>query len=149
MGCAPGAAVGAVIDVAIVTAVAITAYVAVDHIMNSEESAPASPDAKPTDPASNAPKPSDRPPGPDGKTGSTGGPGEGKRFPAESPDTKAGKEGVPCAYFGKPTTNEPGRGNSREQDHIDPKSREGNNSPENERDACRDCNRSNGPAKPR
>ncbi len=102
---------------------------------------------KATEPAAPA-KTSDRPAGPDGKTGSTGGPGEGKRFPAESPATKAGKEGVPCTYCGKATTNEQGKGNSRERDHIDPKSRGGNNAPENERDSCRDCNRSKGPRNP-
>ncbi|WP_234349362.1 RHS repeat-associated core domain-containing protein, partial [Xanthomonas citri] len=84
---------------------------------------------------------SNRPAGSDGKRGSTGGPGAGKRFPAESPEQKAAKEGVPCAYCGTPTTNTPGQPNSRERDHIDPKSRRGNNSPENERDSCRTCNR--------
>lgn len=84
---------------------------------------------------------SDREPGSDGKRGSTGGPGAGKRFPKESPEAKGSKEGVPCVYCGVPTTNTQGLPNSRERDHIDRKSRGGNNSPENERDACRTCNR--------
>jgi hypothetical protein len=94
------------------------------------------------------PKISDREPGPDEKRGSTGGPGAGKRFPAESPEKRAGKEGVPCRYCGKPTTNEPGKPNSRERDHLDPKSRGGNNSEENEGDSCRSCNRSKGKKNP-
>jgi RHS repeat-associated protein len=93
-------------------------------------------------------KTSDRPAGPDGKSGSTGGPGEGKRFGQESPDTKADKEGAPCRYCGQPTTNTPGQPNSRERDHIDPKSRGGNNSPENEGDSCRTCNREKGARNP-
>ena len=100
--------------------------------------------AKPPD----GPKEADREPGSDGKRGSTGGPGEGKRFPAESPDTKGAKEGVPCTYCGRPTTNEPGKDNSRERDHIDPRSKGGNNSSENERDSCRTCNRSKGARNP-
>ena len=76
------------------------------------------------------------------------GPGAKKRFPAESPEVRAGKEGVPCRYCGKPTTNEPGKPNSRERDHIDPKSRGGNNSKENEGGSCRSCNRSKGKQNP-
>lgn len=94
------------------------------------------------------PQTSDRPAGPDGKKGSTGGPGAGKRFKPESPETKEAKEGVPCRYCDQPTTNEPGHGNSRERDHIDPRSRGGNNSSENEGDSCRDCNRSKGARNP-
>ena len=84
---------------------------------------------------------SSRPSDSDGKRGSTGGPGEGKRFGSETPEEKADKEGVPCQYCGRGTTNEPGKENSRERDHIDPKSRGGNNSSENERDSCRTCSR--------
>lgn len=113
---------------------------AIKNVLN--ESAPA------VDPDVGGETISDREPGPDGKRGSTGGPGEGKRFPQESPDVRSAKEGVPCAYCGVPTTNEPGRSNSRERDHIDPKSRGGNNSGENERDACRTCNRSKGARNP-
>jgi RHS repeat-associated protein len=91
---------------------------------------------------------SDREAGPDGKRGSTGGPGAGKRFPAESPGTKDAKEGVPCRYCGRETTNEPGKDNSRERDHIDPRGKGGNNSPENEGDSCRSCNRSKGGRSP-
>lgn len=91
---------------------------------------------------------SDREPGTDGKRGSTSGPGEGRRFKPETPEERETKEGVPCAYCGIPTTNEPGHPNSRERDHIDPKSRGGNNSKENERDSCRSCNRSKGARNP-
>jgi 5-methylcytosine-specific restriction endonuclease McrA len=91
---------------------------------------------------------SNRTPGADGKRGSTGGPGSGKRFPAEPPEVKAEKEGVPCVYCGTPTTNRSGQPNSRERDHIDPRSRGGNNSPENERDSCRSCNRRKGSKNP-
>ncbi|MBX3476300.1 MAG: DUF4265 domain-containing protein [Brevundimonas sp.] len=99
-------------------------------------------------PAPDSATPSDRPTGADGKTGSTGGPGAGRRFPAETPEVRAGKEGVPCAYCGQATTNEPGHPNSRERDHIDPRSRGGNNTPENERDSCRTCNRGKGARNP-
>ena len=91
---------------------------------------------------------SDREPGSDGKRGSTGGPGASKRFPKESPEVKSEKEGIPCAYCGTSTTNTYGLPNSRERDHIDPVSRGGNNSPENERDACRTCNRQKGAKNP-
>ncbi|KAA8996316.1 hypothetical protein FJU31_13640 [Stenotrophomonas cyclobalanopsidis] len=91
---------------------------------------------------------SDREPGSDGKWGSTGGPGAGKRFPKESPEVRAEKEGIPCAYCGTSTTNTYGLPNSRERDHIDPASKGGNNSPENERDACRTCNREKGANNP-
>ncbi|WP_390588230.1 RHS repeat-associated core domain-containing protein [Erythrobacter sp. MTPC3] len=91
---------------------------------------------------------SDRLPGPDWKRGSTGGPGSGKRFAPESPETRQANEGVPCRYCGQPTTNSPGRGNSRERDHIDARSRGGNNTPENEGQSCRDCNRSKGARNP-
>ncbi|HEX8063005.1 MAG TPA: RHS repeat-associated core domain-containing protein [Allosphingosinicella sp.] len=87
---------------------------------------------------------SDREPGRDGKRGATGGPGAGKRFPAESPEVRESKDGVPCVYCDEETTNEPGHPNSRERDHIDPRKRGGNDSEENERDSCRTCNRSKG-----
>ena len=87
---------------------------------------------------------SDRPPGPDGKRGSTGGPGAGKDFPRESPETRESKDGVPCVYCDETTTNEYGHPNSRERDHIEPKAKGGNNTPDNERDSCRTCNRSKG-----
>jgi len=54
------------------------------------------------------------------------------------------QDGVPCAYCDEETTNEPGHPNSRERDHIDPRSKGGNNTEENERDSCRTCNRSKG-----
>ncbi|MBO9706654.1 MAG: HNH endonuclease [Caulobacter sp.] len=136
VGCAPGAAVGAavgvVVDVAVATGVVAGGIYVIDKFIHRNDGA----------------KESDRPAGTDGKKGSTGGPGEGKRFKPESPEVKAGKEGVPCRYCGRPTTNEPGSGGSRERDHIDPKSRGGNNSPENEGDSCRDCNRGKGAKNP-
>ena len=91
---------------------------------------------------------SDREPGTDGKKGSTGGPGAGKRFKPETPEQKAENEGANCRYCGVETTNEPGHPNSRERDHIDPKSRGGNNSSENEGQSCRTCNRSKGARNP-
>ena len=91
---------------------------------------------------------SDREAGSDGKRGSTGGPGAGKRFNPETSEVKEAKEGVSCRYCGTPTTNEQGKPNSRERDHIDPKSRGGNNSPDNEGDSCRTCNRSKGARNP-
>ncbi|WP_269783555.1 HNH endonuclease [Marinibactrum halimedae] len=101
-----------------------------------------------SDTSSDEPKTSDREPGSDGKKGSTGGPGAGKRFKPEKPEVKESKEGVPCRYCGTKTTNEQGKPNSRERDHIDPKSRGGNNTPENEGDSCRTCNRSKGARNP-
>lgn len=95
-----------------------------------------------------APIISDRPIGSDGKQGSTGGVGTGKRFKPESDAVKEGKEGIPCVYCGVATTNTRGKPNSRERDHIDPKSRGGNNTPENERDSCRTCNRQKGSRNP-
>lgn len=91
---------------------------------------------------------SEREPGSDGKRGSTGGPGAGKRFPKESSENKASKKGVLCEYCGVPTTNTQGQPNSRERDHIDPRSRGGNNTSENERDSCRTCNREKGAKNP-
>ena len=76
--------------------------------------------------------------------GSSGGPGAGKRFKPETTQQKASKEGEPCQYCGQNTTNEQGRGNSRERDHIIPKSRGGNNTKENEATSCRTCNRQKG-----
>ncbi len=90
----------------------------------------------------------DREAGSDGKKGSTGGPGAGKRFKPETPEQKAENEGALCRYCGTETTNEPGHPNSRERDHIDPKSRGGNNSSENEGQSCRSCNRSKGARNP-
>jgi RHS repeat-associated protein len=117
--------------------VAITAIVGVKAIIDTARTLNERQDNQQSD----EPKISDREGGSDGKRGSTGGPGAGKRFPAESPEVRESKEGVPCRYCGKPTTNTPGQPNSRERDHIDPASRGGNNSQENEGDSCRTCNR--------
>jgi RHS repeat-associated protein len=83
-----------------------------------------------------------------GRNGSSGGPGAGKRFGKETPAQKAAKEGVPCTYCGTETTNEQGKPNSRERDHAFPKSRGGNNTKENEKDSCRSCNREKGAKTP-
>ncbi len=99
-------------------------------------------------PANNGPRTTNRPPGSDGRRGSTGGPGSGRRFPRETPEAREAREGTPCRYCDERTTNRPGRANSRERDHIDPRSWGGNNSPENEGDSCRTCNRSKGARTP-
>lgn len=74
-------------------------------------------------------------------TGPKDGDRAGKRFKPESKETKDSKEGVPCTYCGNPTTNEPGKPNSRQRDHVEAKSKGGDGSPPNERDACATCNR--------
>ena len=76
--------------------------------------------------------------------GESGGPGEGKRFPSEGPQIRESMEGIPCAFCKQPTTNRPGRPNSRERDHSDAKSQGGNNSARNENQSCRTCNRRKG-----
>lgn len=77
--------------------------------------------------------------------GESGGPGEGKRFPAEGREIRESMEGIPCIFCKQPTTNRSGRPNSRERDHSDAKSQGGNNSARNENQSCRTCNRSKGP----
>jgi HNH endonuclease len=76
--------------------------------------------------------------------GSAGGPGAGKRF---SPNQNDQPEGTPCFYCDTPTTRSPGpdRFNG---DHNIPKSRGGNNSPENHIDSCQTCNLSKGSRTP-
>ena len=76
--------------------------------------------------------------------GESGGPGEGKRFPSEGPQIRESMEGIPCAFCKQPTTNRPGRPNSRERDHSDARSQGGNNSARNENQSCRTCNRKKG-----
>jgi hypothetical protein len=67
--------------------------------------------------------------------GSAGGPGAGQRFthPRSYPP------GTRCTYCGKVTVEEPDP-DKLHRDHIIPKSRGGNDSPENETPACRWCN---------
>jgi RHS repeat-associated protein len=81
----------------------------------------------------------------DGKpiTGSSGGPGAGKRFKPETPKEEQGNSGKPCTYCGKPTAEEPRTPDSRTDDHTHPRSRGGNNSPENrDPNVCQSCNSS-------
>ena len=83
----------------------------------------------------------------DGKPikGSSGGPGAGRRFKPETPDEERANSGKPCTYCGKPTTEEPRTPGSRTDDHIDPRSRGGNNSPDNrDPNVCQSCNSSKG-----
>jgi RHS repeat-associated protein len=77
--------------------------------------------------------------------GSAGGPGAGKAFPRSF--NKEQPEGTPCVYCGEPTTQEPGP-NQLNGDHVIPKSRGGNNSPENYAPSCRTCNLEKGARTP-
>jgi len=137
-----------VVAIAIAGVAAYTSKIILDNIRDhpvvvSNESSPNNDSSSPVV-ASDGSTLSDRQPGNDGKVGSTGGPGAGKVFAPETPETRAAKEGVPCVYCGQATTNEKGHPNSRERDHIDAKKNGGNNTPPNERDSCRTCNRSKG-----
>jgi HNH endonuclease len=69
--------------------------------------------------------------------GSAGGATAGKRFPGPSPYP----EGTPCVYCRQPTTNQPGRPNSLEQEHNIPRSRGGDGNEANRLPSCRTCNR--------
>jgi len=146
--CPVGAGVGAAIGAAVVIIGGIIIYSEMADDSSDSSGVAPEPGTVFDSPNSDDSTTSGREPGTDGKRGSTGGPGEGKRFPRESPETKAGKEGVSCRYCGKETTNKSGQPNSRERDHIDPKSRGGNNSSENEGDSCRTCNREKGARSP-
>ncbi|MDR4460536.1 MAG: HNH endonuclease [Nitrospirales bacterium] len=70
------------------------------------------------------------------KGGSSGGPGEGKKFP-KSVKNEASKE--KCVFCGKKTTKEPGP-QQRNIDHAQPRSRGGNNTLDNAQNTCRTCN---------
>lgn len=75
--------------------------------------------------------------------GSSGGAGEGRNFPRSmDPDP----DDLPnCTYCGKDTVKSPNSCPNRyNNDHIIPKSRGGNNSPDNQTPACQDCNLSKG-----
>jgi 5-methylcytosine-specific restriction endonuclease McrA len=65
----------------------------------------------------------------------------GNALKPETESQKQSKEGKACTYCDQPTTEVQGKQNSRERDHIIAKSKGGNNSPENEADVCRGCNR--------
>ena len=71
--------------------------------------------------------------------GSKGGPTAGKRF---TPSDRAKDAGKNCVYCGQKTTEKAGKPNSRETDHVHPRSRNGNRTPKNRAPACRTCNRS-------
>ena len=73
--------------------------------------------------------------------GSSGGPTAGERF---KPSQRAEDAGKQCSYCGQQTTEEPGKPNSRETDHADPRSRGGNTEPTNRNPSCRTCNREKG-----
>jgi len=77
--------------------------------------------------------------------GSKDGPTAGRRFSATDRAKDAGK---PCKYCGRETTEDLGKANSRETDHVYPKSRGGNTEPENRAPACRTCNRQKGARTP-
>jgi RHS repeat-associated protein len=76
--------------------------------------------------------------------GSADGPGAGKAFPRSLNDEP---EGTPCIYCVEPTTREPGP-NRYHGEHVIPKSRGGNNLPENHAPSCQTCNLSKGPRTP-
>jgi hypothetical protein len=77
--------------------------------------------------------------------GSMGGPTAGKRFTDAERAEDAGQN---CTYCGRETTEEPGHPNSRQTDHIYPKSRGGNTDPSNRAPACAECNQSKGARTP-
>lgn len=79
------------------------------------------------------------------RRGSSGGPGAGKRF---TPKQRAKDAEKACEYCGQGTTEERGKPNSRETDHIDPRSKGGNNTDKNKGNACRTCNRQKGAKTP-
>jgi RHS repeat-associated protein len=74
------------------------------------------------------------------KTGSSGGPGAGKRFSKKTRDEERKDSGDRCRYCGRDTTDEPGPSRS-EGDHAVPRSKGGNNSKDNINNSCRTCNR--------
>lgn len=73
------------------------------------------------------------------KPGSVGGPGAGKRFPESVKDAERDQSGNKCVFCGEETTREPGP-NQSNIDHAQPKSRGGNNTPDNAQNTCRTCN---------
>jgi RHS repeat-associated protein len=75
----------------------------------------------------------------DAGKGSKGGSTAGKRF---TPSDRAKDAGKSCVYCGQKTTEKAGKPNSRETDHVHPRSRNGNRTHKNRAPACRTCNRS-------
>jgi RHS repeat-associated protein len=124
-----------VIGVGVVAVGAVAAY---EHFHQNAAPAPT-----PTAPAAPAQPTSDAKP--QEPTTSTGGDTAGKRF---KPGDRAEDAGKQCVYCGRQTTEEPGKENSRETDHGQPKSEDGNAEPENRNPSCRTCNRQKGTKTP-
>jgi len=117
-----------------VTAVGVLGYAAYEHF-HQEAPAPAA-----NAPAAPAPaNPADAKP--QEPTSSAGGETAGERF---KPGDRAADAGRKCVYCGRQTTEEPGKDNSRETDHGQPRSKDGNREPENRNPSCRTCNRQKG-----
>jgi len=117
-----------------VTAVGVLGYAAYEHF-HQEAPAPAA-----NAPAAPAPaNPADAKP--QEPTSSAGGETAGERF---KPEDRAADAGKKCVYCGRQTTEEPGKDNSRETDHGQPRSKDGNREPENRNPSCRTCNRQKG-----
>ncbi len=139
VGCFEGAIVGAIIDTGVVIGGAILIHKATEAD---------TPTPTPSDKTAKA--------NPDGKTitdssgrvrgGSTGGPGAGKRIDPKTRESERKASGNKCIYCGRPTTNEPGKPNSSQGDHMQPKAGDrnggppGNNTPENTGNGCAQCN---------
>ena len=77
------------------------------------------------------------------KNGSAGGPGAGKRFPEAVKDGAEDAADGKCVFCGKETTRTAGP-HQRNTDHAIPKSRDGNNTPDNAQNTCRSCNLNKG-----
>lgn len=74
-----------------------------------------------------------------GKAGSSGGPGAGKAFSKKTKDLAEQQAKGKCEYCGTKTTRQSGP-TQRNTDHINPKSRNGNNTIDNADNTCRSCN---------
>jgi HNH endonuclease len=77
------------------------------------------------------------------KQGSAGGPSAGKRFPEKGKNDAEAAAGGRCVFCGRETTRTRGPG-QRNTDHAIPRSRGGDNSPENAQNTCRECNQRKG-----
>ncbi len=77
------------------------------------------------------------------KSGSSGGPGSGKRFSQPVKEAAEESAGGKCVFCGKETTRSPGP-KQRNTDHAVPKSRGGNNTLDNAQNTCRTCNQDKG-----
>ena len=124
---------------------------AAEHVYNESKSGPPAPSGQQSD------QPQTAKANPDGKTitdssgrvrgGSTGGPGSRKRIDPKTRENERQASGNKCIYCGRPTTNEPGKPNSSQADHMQPKAGDrnggppGNNTSENTGNGCAECNR--------